>query len=78
MPNADKFPTMVIPEGTEIRLDESGQLSIRTTGNLVIQNSGSYGELESANGSIRIEEKVSVEALSVRAAERGRGPRDLP
>ncbi|HXI12300.1 MAG TPA: hypothetical protein VNM92_06610 [Thermoanaerobaculia bacterium] len=65
----EKYPTMVIPEGTEIRLNREGQLSIRTPGNLVIQNSGTYAELESTNGSIRIQEKVNIEAVTVRAAE---------
>lgn len=63
------FPTMIIPRGTEIRINAQGQLSIRTPGNLVIQNSGTYSELESTNGSIRIEENVQVEAVSVRAAQ---------
>jgi hypothetical protein len=65
----DQFPTMVIPRGTEIRINDHGQLSIRTPGNLVIQNSGTYAEIESTNGSIRIEDNVSVEAVSIRAAE---------
>lgn len=63
------FPTMIIPRGTEIRINAQGQLSIKTPGNLVIQNSGNYSELESTNGSIRIEENVNVEAISVRAAQ---------
>jgi hypothetical protein len=63
------FPTMIIPKGTEIRLNHHGQLSIKTPGNLVIQNSGNYSEIESTNGSIRIEENVSVEAVSVRAGQ---------
>lgn len=63
------FPTMIIPRGTEIRVNNHGQLSIKTPGNLVIQNSGIYSELESTNGSIRIEENVTVEAVSVRAAQ---------
>jgi hypothetical protein len=63
------FPTMIIPRGTEIRLNNQGQLSIKTPGNLVIQNSGNYSELESTNGSIRIEENVNVEAISVRAGQ---------
>ncbi|HEV7920717.1 MAG TPA: hypothetical protein VGR02_07995 [Thermoanaerobaculia bacterium] len=63
------FPTMIIPRGTEIRVNAHGQLSIKTPGNLVIQNSGNYSELESTNGSIRIEENVNVEAVSVRAAQ---------
>jgi hypothetical protein len=63
------FPTMIIPRGTEIRVNNHGQLSIKTPGNLVIQNSGVYSELESTNGSIRIEENVTVEAVSIKAAQ---------
>lgn len=63
------LPTMVIPRGTEIRFNPQGQLSIRTPGNLIIQNSGSYGEIESTGGSIRIDENVHVEAIVVRAAQ---------
>jgi hypothetical protein len=63
------FPTMIIPRGTEIKLNHQGQLSIRTPGNLVIQNSGNYSEIESTNGSIRIEENVAVEAVSVKAGQ---------
>lgn len=63
------FPTMIIPRGTEIKLNQHGQLSIKTPGNLVIQNSGNYSEIESTNGSIRIEENVTVEAVSVRAGQ---------
>lgn len=62
-------PTMIIPSGTEIQIDVHGQLSVRTPGNLVIQNSGHYGEIESVNGSIRIEANAEVEAVSVRCAE---------
>jgi hypothetical protein len=63
------FPTMIIPKGTEIRVNAQGQLSIKTPGNLVIQNSGNYSELESTAGSIRIEENVTVEAVSIKAAQ---------
>lgn len=63
------FPTMIIPRGTEIRVNASGQLSIKTPGNLVIQNSGTYSEIESTNGSIRIEENITVEAVSIRAGQ---------
>lgn len=66
---AQSLPTMVIPRGTEIRADAKGLLSIRTPGNLIIQNSGSYGEIESTGGSIRIDENVQVEAVSIRAAD---------
>lgn len=62
-------PTMIIPRGTEIEVDAHGQLSIRAPGNLVIQNSGSYGTIESEKGSIRIDHNVEVEAVSVRCAE---------
>jgi hypothetical protein len=60
---------MIIPRGTEIRVNAQGQLSIRTPGNLVIQNSGIYSEIESTNGSIRIDENVTVEAVSIRAGQ---------
>jgi hypothetical protein len=63
------FPTMIIPKGTEIRVNNHGQLSIKTPGNLVIQNSGNYSEIESTNGSIRIEENVTVEAVSIKAGQ---------
>lgn len=63
------FPTMIIPRGTEIRVNQHGQLSIKTPGNLVIQNSGKYSEIESTNGSIRIEENVTVEAVSIKAGQ---------
>ncbi|HVR42443.1 MAG TPA: hypothetical protein VMS56_03270 [Thermoanaerobaculia bacterium] len=66
---AQNLPTMVIPRGTEIRFNAEGQLSIRTPGNLIIQNSGAYGEIESTGGSIRIDENVHVEAVVVRAAQ---------
>ncbi len=62
-------PTMIIPGGTDIQVDVHGQLSIRTPGNLVIQNSGHYATLESMNGSIRIEPDAEVEAVNVRCAE---------
>lgn len=63
------FPTMIIPRGTEIRVNQNGQLSIKTPGNLVIQNSGTYSEIESTNGSIRIDENVTVEAVSIRCGQ---------
>ena len=65
----DASPTMIIPRGTQIEVDAHGQLSIRAPGNLVIQNSGSYGTIESEGGSIRIDHNVEVEAVSVRCAE---------
>lgn len=60
--------TMIVPRGTSIDVDDSGQLSIRTPGNLVLQNSGTFAHLESVNGSIRIEQGVEVEAATVRCA----------
>jgi hypothetical protein len=60
---------MIIPKGTEIKVNTNGQLSIKTPGNLVIQNSGTYSDIESTNGSIRIEENVTVEAVSIRAGQ---------
>lgn len=68
-PAATSSPTMIIPTGTEIQVDGHGQLSIRTPGNLVIQNSGHYGVLESLDGSIRVEANAQVEAVEVRCAE---------
>jgi hypothetical protein len=62
-------PTMIVPPGTQIQVDPQGQVSIRTPGNLVLQNSGSYATLESVSGSIRIEPAVHVEAVTVRCAE---------
>jgi hypothetical protein len=62
-------PTLVIPQGTRIEVDSSGQLSIFAPGNLVIQSSGRYGTLESASGSIRIDRGAEVEAVSVRCPE---------
>lgn len=69
MSKNESSPTMIIPSGTEIQIDVHGQLSVRTPGNLVIQNSGHYGEIESVGGSIRIEANAEVEAVSVRCAE---------
>jgi len=69
MNDEKNFPTMIIPTGTEIGVNEQGQLSIRTPGNLVIQNSGAYSLIESAQGSVRIDPGVRVEAVSVLAAE---------
>ncbi len=60
---------MIIPNGTKIEVDSHGQLNIRTPGNLVIQNSGSYGAIESATGSIRIEPNVQVEAVNIECAD---------
>jgi len=63
------YPTMIIPAGAEISVNEHGQLSIRTPGNLVIQNSGVYSIIESGTGSVRIDPEVKVEAVSVQAAD---------
>jgi len=60
---------MIIPSGTQIQVDQHGQLSVRTPGNLVLQNSGNYGTIESTNGSIRIEPDVQVEAVNVRCSK---------
>ena len=62
-------PTMIIPRGVRIETDAAGQLSIHAPGNLVIQNSGKYGTLESLGGSIRVDRGVEVEAVTVRCAE---------
>ena len=69
MDESKNFPTMIIPNGTEIKVNEHGQLSIRTPGNLVIQNSGVYSVIESGRGSVRIDPEVKVEAVSVQAAD---------
>ena len=69
MEDTKNFPTMIIPHGTEISVNEQGQLSIRTPGNLVIQNSGVYSVIESGSGSVRIDPDVQVEAISVEAAD---------
>lgn len=68
-PRAEKPATMIIPSGTDIRVDVHGQLNIRTPGNLVIENSGNFGVLESLNGSIRIEPEADVEAVEVQCAD---------
>lgn len=64
-----KAATMIIPSGTEIQVDVHGQLSIRTPGNLVIENSGNFGVIESQSGSIRIEPDAQVEAVQVLCPE---------
>ncbi|MGD8440420.1 MAG: hypothetical protein PVG53_07775 [Holophagae bacterium] len=69
MEDTKNFPTMIIPRGTEVSVNEQGQLSIRTPGNLVIQNSGVYSVIESESGSVRIDPDVQVEAISVDAAD---------
>ncbi len=60
---------MIVPPGAAIELDARGRLCLRTPGNLVLQGSGNYGELESVNGSIRVEAGIRVEAAVVRCAE---------
>lgn len=68
--NEDRsFPTMIIPSGTEITVNEHGELAIRTPGNLVIQNSGTYSVIECGGGSLRIDPDVRVEAATVKAAD---------
>jgi hypothetical protein len=69
MEEPKNFPTMIIPSGTDVSVNEHGQLSIRTPGNLVIQNSGVYSVIESGSGSVRIDPDVKVEAVSVQAAD---------
>ena len=69
MEEAKNFPTMIIPNGTDVSVNEHGQLSIRTPGNLVIQNSGVYSVIESGSGSVRIDPDVKVEAVSIQAAD---------
>jgi hypothetical protein len=66
---AGGVPTMIVPPGTLIQVDPQGQVSIRTPGNLVMQNSGAYAVLESVSGSIRVEPGVHVEAVTVRCAD---------
>jgi hypothetical protein len=65
----DLAPTMLIPKGTRIEVDEEGHLSILAPGNLVVQNSGKYGVLESTGGSIRIDRGAEVEVTTVRCAD---------
>jgi hypothetical protein len=65
----DIAPTMIIPRGIRIEVDPEGQLSIHAPGNLVVQNSGKYGTLESMGGSIRIDRGVEVEAVTLRCPE---------
>jgi hypothetical protein len=62
-------PTLIIPRGTRIEMDAEGQLSIHAPGNVVVQNSGKYGTLESLGGSIRIDRGVEVEASTIRCVE---------
>jgi hypothetical protein len=69
MENERSFPTMIIPRGTEIAVNDQGLLSIRTPGNLVIQNPGTYSMIECGNGSVRIDPNVKVEAVTIQAAD---------
>ena len=69
MENDRNYPTMIIPRGTEIAVNEQGLLSIRTPGNLVIQNPGVYSMIECGNGSVRIDPGIKVEAISINAAD---------
>jgi hypothetical protein len=66
---ADLAPTMLIPKGTRIEVDDEGHLSIVAPGNLVVQNSGKYGTLESLGGSIRIDRGAEVEVTTIRCAD---------
>jgi hypothetical protein len=68
-PAENTAPTMIIPQGLQIEIDPEGQLSIHAPGNLVVQNSGKYGTLESLSGSIRIDRGVEVEAVTVRCPD---------
>lgn len=67
-PAESSAPALLIPQGTRIEMDAEGQLSISAPGNLIVQNSGKYGTLESVGGSIRIDRGVEVEAVTVRCA----------
>lgn len=62
-------PTMIVPSGADLKVDQHGHLSIRTPGNLVLQTSGTFGAIESISGSVRIEPDAEVEAITVRCAE---------
>ncbi len=68
-PAENLAPTMIIPRGLRVEIDPEGQLSIHAPGNLVVQNSGKYGTLESMGGSIRIDRGVEVEAVTVRCPD---------
>lgn len=63
------LPTMIIPQGTEITVNDAGQLAIRTPGNLVIQNPGNYSHIVSTAGSLRIDPNVTVDAVTVQVAD---------
>ncbi|MGC8916911.1 MAG: hypothetical protein ACP5NF_08035 [Thermoanaerobaculum sp.] len=63
------LPTMIIPQGTEITVNNEGQLAIRTPGNLVIQNPGNYSHIVSTAGSLRIDPNVKVDAVTVQVAD---------
>jgi len=63
------LPTMIIPHGTEITVNDAGQLAIRTPGNLIIQNPGNYSHIVSTAGSLRIDPNVTVDAVTVQVAD---------
>jgi hypothetical protein len=63
------LPTMIIPQGTEITVNDAGQLAIRTPGNLIIQNPGNYSHIVSTAGSLRIDPNVTVDAVTVQVAD---------
>lgn len=63
------LPTMIIPQGTEITVNDAGQLAIRTPGNLIIQNPGNYSHIVSTSGSLRIDPNVKVDAVTVQVAD---------
>jgi hypothetical protein len=69
MPDDRHVPTMIIPAGAEISAGDDRQLAVRTPGNLVIQNSGSFSAIECVNGSLRIDAGVRVEAETVRVGD---------
>ncbi|MCS7183695.1 MAG: hypothetical protein NZ869_11385, partial [Thermoanaerobaculum sp.] len=63
------FPTLNIPQGRENTVNDSGQLAIRTPGNLIIQNPGNYSHIVSTSGSLRIDPNVKVDAVTVQVAD---------
>ena len=78
MEDTKNFPTMIIPHGTEIAVNEQGQLSIRTPGNLVIQNSGVYSVIESGSGSVRIDPKSRSRRSRWKPPTRASSPASSP
>lgn len=69
MAESQALPTMIIPQGTEITVNDAGQLAIRTPGNLIIQNPGNYSHIVSTSGSLRIDPNVKVDAVTVQVAD---------